>query len=190
MRSALFSANARLNSLCILLRPHPLAHSVLWTNTRFHTSTNRLCSRLYWTHAMATTHPRSRSPSTQPPEKKPRLDGSPIASAETVSIQEAPAAYQTPPNQSKKPSKQNKKNKKNARRLPDPFSSDDILRREVVALLGSDYVQSLADQDLDCDPPFEQSTQLDLTVARISPSTGQCRYSEPLHTNEYPPAFV
>ncbi|RPD70855.1 S-adenosyl-L-methionine-dependent methyltransferase [Lentinus tigrinus ALCF2SS1-7] len=126
---------------------------------------------------MASTHPRSRSSSpataSAHPEKKPRLDISPEP-AEPLEIQDAPADYQAPPSAptSKKNAK-GKKNKRLQRRAPEPFSSDDILTREVIALLGQDYVQSLVDQKLDWDAPFEQFAHLDLTVACISPSTGE-----------------
>ena len=126
--------------------------------------------------SMASTHPRSRSTSptavSAPPEKKPRLDVSP-ESAEPVQIQDAPADYQAPPSAStSKKHAKNKKNKRNQRRVPEPFSSDDILTREVIALLGPDYVQTVVDENLDWDAPVEQFTQLELTVACISPSTG------------------
>ncbi|KAI0691245.1 S-adenosyl-L-methionine-dependent methyltransferase [Cerioporus squamosus] len=123
---------------------------------------------------MASTHPRTRSTSPPaPPEKKPRLDVSPEP-AEPVEIQDAPADAQAPPSAptSKKHAK-NKKNKKHQRRAPEPFSSDDILTHEVISLLGQDYAQTLVDQKLDWDAPFEQFTQLELTVACISPSTGE-----------------
>ena len=132
---------------------------------------------------MSSTHPRSRSatPSgiSPPPVKKQRIDAPPAETAEHVQIQDAPAAYQTepppsdPPTTKGKKATKNKKNKKNARRAPEPFSSDDILTREVIALLGQEYVDNATSQNIDWDAPFEQSTQLELTVSCISPSTGQ-----------------
>ncbi|TFK81679.1 S-adenosyl-L-methionine-dependent methyltransferase [Polyporus arcularius HHB13444] len=119
---------------------------------------------------MASTHPRSRSTTpAAPPEKKPRLEGDP----ETAEP-DAPAEGHAPPSAptSKKHAK-SKKNKRNQRRVPEPFSHDDILTHEVISLLGQDYAQALVDQNLDCDAPFEQFAQLELSVACISPSTGE-----------------
>ncbi|CDO71719.1 hypothetical protein BN946_scf184920.g3 [Trametes cinnabarina] len=119
---------------------------------------------------MASTHPRSRSGSpTQPPEKKPRLDADPA-----VDIQDAPASPDPPSTSNAAPAKQPKKhkNKKNARRAPEPYSHDDILTREVIALLGQENADAAKAQKLDWDPPFEQSQELELTVSCLSPSTG------------------
>ncbi|KAI9068869.1 S-adenosyl-L-methionine-dependent methyltransferase [Trametes sanguinea] len=119
---------------------------------------------------MASTHPRSRSGSpTQPPEKKPRLEPA------SVEIQDAPADYQAPPSAAPTaPAKQPKKhkNKKTARRAPEPYSHDDILLREVIALLGQPYADAAKEQNLDWDAPFQQSQELELTVSCLSPSTG------------------
>ncbi|KAI0638904.1 S-adenosyl-L-methionine-dependent methyltransferase [Trametes polyzona] len=119
---------------------------------------------------MASIHPRSRSGSpSQPPEKKARLESDCV---------DAPAAYQQegkqlpPPSAHKKQPKQ-KKNKKSARRDPEPYSHDDILLREVTALLGQDYALSAKAADLDWSAPFELSHQLELTVSSLSPSTGE-----------------
>ncbi|OSD05724.1 S-adenosyl-L-methionine-dependent methyltransferase [Trametes coccinea BRFM310] len=122
---------------------------------------------------MTSTHPRSRSGSpSQPPEKKPRLE----AADSAVRIQDAPADHQAPPSTGTPtaPAKQPKKhkNKKTARRAPEPYSHDDILLREVIALLGQHYADAAKDQKLDWDAPFEQSQELELTVSCISPSTG------------------
>ena len=130
---------------------------------------------------MATTHshPRSESPTAtlpQPPEKKPRLEDSLANPAQpSVFVQDAAPDADSPaakPSAGNKPSKA-KKNKKTARRVPDPFSHDDILTREVIALLGQDYADLLTSEKADWNAPFEQSTQLELTVSRISPSTGE-----------------
>ncbi|KAI0369877.1 S-adenosyl-L-methionine-dependent methyltransferase [Pilatotrama ljubarskyi] len=123
---------------------------------------------------MASTHPRSRSGSpAQPPEKKkPRLEADGNVPPAEVEIQDAPAVYQAPPSTSKKQPK-NKKNKKNARRAPEPYSHDDILSREVIALLGKHYADAAKADNLDWDAPFEQSQQLELTVSCLSPSTGE-----------------
>ncbi|KAH9850606.1 S-adenosyl-L-methionine-dependent methyltransferase, partial [Lenzites betulinus] len=108
--------------------------------------------------SMASIHPRPRSGSpAQPPEKKPRLDAPAESSA---------------PSPSKKQPKQ-KKQKKTARRAPEPYSHDDILLREVSALLGQEYADAAKAADLDYDAPFDLSQHLDLTVSSISPSTGE-----------------
>ncbi|KAI0324348.1 S-adenosyl-L-methionine-dependent methyltransferase [Cubamyces sp. BRFM 1775] len=117
---------------------------------------------------MASTHPRSRSGTpAEPPEKRLRLDLD-----IPVQPQDAPAAVQAPPSASKKQPKQ-KKNKKNARRVPEPYSHDDILTREVIALLGQEYADAAKAANLDWNAPFEQSQQLELTVSCLSPSTGE-----------------
>lgn len=116
---------------------------------------------------MATVHPRSRSTTpAQPPEKKVKLDA--------VHDEDAPADRQQPPAPSSSSKKQpkHKKNKKIARRAPEPFSHDDILSREVIALLGKDYADEAKAADLDWNSPFELSQHLELTVSVLSPSTG------------------
>ncbi|KAI0757521.1 S-adenosyl-L-methionine-dependent methyltransferase [Daedaleopsis nitida] len=136
---------------------------------------------------MASTHPRSRSSTPSglgpPPEKKQRLDEpSSLEPAEPIPIQDTPADYQLVPDTSdaapvaKKPAKQTnqKKNKKrNVRRAAEPYSGDDILIREVIELLGTDYAREATSNNKDWDAPFEQSTQLELTVSCISPSIGE-----------------
>ncbi|KAI0825299.1 S-adenosyl-L-methionine-dependent methyltransferase [Trametes gibbosa] len=82
------------------------------------------------------------------------------------------AGYQHPPSPSKKQPKQ-KKQRKNTRHAPEPYSHDDILSREVSALLGQEYADAAKAQDLDYAPPFDLTQHLDLTVSAISPSTGE-----------------
>ncbi|KAL1952381.1 hypothetical protein VTO73DRAFT_1530 [Trametes versicolor] len=130
---------------------------------------------------MASTHPRSRSGSpAQPPEKRLRLDASDAIEVDSpVADQQPPpengdalADKPHPPSSSKKQPKKHK-NKKNARRAPEPYSHDDILSREVTALLGQDIADAAKAADLDWSSPFEFSQQLELTVSCISPSTGE-----------------
>ncbi|PIL30797.1 hypothetical protein GSI_06965 [Ganoderma sinense ZZ0214-1] len=123
---------------------------------------------------LATIHPRSRSPSpsSQPPDKKSRLDEPTPGPSESALARDPPTECQEPPSSSKNPQK-HKKKRSPRHRPPEPFSSDDILTREVIALLGNDYVLSLTQQNLDWQSPFDLSTHLDLSVSRISPSTGE-----------------
>ncbi|KAI0665351.1 S-adenosyl-L-methionine-dependent methyltransferase [Trametes maxima] len=102
---------------------------------------------------MASTHPRSGSPAelAPPPEKKLRLDAH----------EDVPQAQVE------------KKNKKKAWCVPEPYSHDDILTREVVALLGQDAVDAATAASLNWDAPFERFQHLELTVASILPSTGK-----------------
>ncbi len=131
---------------------------------------------------MASTHPRSRSGSpAHPPEKRLRLDASDIIEVDSPVVDQQPppenvsedvlADKPHPPSSSKKQPKKHK-NKKNARRAPEPYSHDDILSREVTALLGQDLADAAKAADLDWSSPFEFSQQLELTVSCISPSTG------------------
>ncbi|KAH9927408.1 S-adenosyl-L-methionine-dependent methyltransferase [Epithele typhae] len=135
---------------------------------------------------MASLHPRPRSSSPTsappaPPEKKARLDAEPSASAllatNATSASSLLASTPSDATQSSKDPKKgppkNKKNKKRAHVAPEPFSAEDILNREVVALLGQEYADAANAQEADWDAPFEQSTELELTVACISPSSGQ-----------------
>lgn len=120
---------------------------------------------------MASTHPRSRSGSpAPPPEKRLRLDASEVQQPPPENG-DAPPDKPHPPSSSKKQPKKHK-NKKNARRAPEPYSHDDILSREVTALLGQDLADAAKAADLDWSSPFELSQQLELTVSCISPSTG------------------
>ncbi|KAI0641077.1 S-adenosyl-L-methionine-dependent methyltransferase [Trametes meyenii] len=126
----------------------------------------------------STVHPRARSASpaalSPPPEKKLRLDAHGDTPHAQAAAQVTSAAYQpeSPPSTSKKQPNR-KKNKKKARRVPDPYSHDDILAREVVALLGQEAVDAATTANLDWDAPFERFQQLELTVTSISPSTGK-----------------
>lgn len=137
------------------------------------THTPFICSA----RSMASTHPRSRSGSpAQPPEKRLRLDAGDAIEVDSPVVdqqppEDAPADKPHPPSSSKKQPKKHK-NKKNARRAPEPYSHDDILSREVTALLGQDIADAAKAADLDWSSPFEFSQQLELTVSCISPSTG------------------
>ena len=180
-RSVLAASRARLFlrpaiSLCALryLRlQHPIAliaHSQLSALAQ-----PALSQHSYRHRAMVTSHPRpgSSSPSpalSEPPEKRPRI-GTSQSDSHTADIAHAAVDRQLSKGTGNKPSKP-KKNKKNIRRVPDLFSSEDILTREVIALLGQDYADAAAAENLDWNAPFEQAAELELSVSRVSPSTG------------------
>ena len=101
------------------------------------------------------TRPLAESPeplNTAPPQKKPKLDAT-----------TAPSVKQ---NLKKLSARQRKK--KQREDLPEPCSPDDVLWRDVTALLGKDYVDSVLDDGSDRDSPFEFREEVELEVVALS----------------------
>jgi tRNA (uracil-5-)-methyltransferase len=101
---------------------------------------------------------RSMTPSS-PPAKKARLDGE----SELV-------AAPTPKKQSKQP----KKRKFKRPASPEPGTSEDVILRDVMALLGSEAVQAAKDAGSDYTSPLERGQEIDLVVSELS-SNGMWR---------------
>ena len=70
------------------------------------------------------------------------------------------------PGPSKKASKIAKRKQKHV--LPEPYSSDDVLWRDVVALLGNDTVEHALQQGTEWDPPFDYHHEVEVEVSKLS----------------------
>lgn len=126
-----------------------------------------------------TARSRSVSP-TQQPHKKPRLDeaekSGDVGGAETEGLApDAPAeAMAVEPGSAVKSSKPRGKRggKKDRRKvkhkLPDPYTSEDVVHRDVIALLGQDVVDRLIEEGKDWTTPFQMREEVELTVSALS----------------------
>ncbi|KAI0344007.1 S-adenosyl-L-methionine-dependent methyltransferase [Trametopsis cervina] len=119
----------------------------------------------------ALQHVRSRSPS--PPHKKPRLD-SPKHIEATGGAETEDALLDRPTDamvlQAESSKKQGKKRgaRKPKNKLPEPYSNEDVVHRDVVALLGEDVVNSIMAEGKDWTSPFQMREEVQLTVSALS----------------------
>jgi hypothetical protein len=96
--------------------------------------------------------PDSDGPSSEPLEKKPKLD----LSSGTKKLSKRETA------------RQKRKNPKNV--LPEPYSSEDVLWRDVVSLLGKDVVDETLEAGTEWDSPFEFKQEVEVEVSCLSSS--------------------
>jgi hypothetical protein len=94
--------------------------------------------------------PDSDGPSSEPLEKKPKLD----LSSKKLSKRET--------------ARHKKKNPKNV--LPEPYSSEDVLWHDVVSLLGKVAVDEVLEAGTEWDSPFEFKQEVEVEVSRLSSS--------------------
>lgn len=100
------------------------------------------------------SRPDSEGDSPRPPvEKKLRLDeeASPIRSAAKDEPRKA------------------KKKKKQKRTLPEPYSNEDVLWRDITELLGAAAVDKAIADKKEWDSPFEYREEVQLVVASLTP---------------------
>ena len=105
-------------------------------------------------------------------EKKPRLEvgverfeEQPVASTSTV------AAEQKPVNGGKQSEKKGSKRKKRKHLLPEPYSQEDVLWRDVRDLLGADVVDGIIEEGREWESPFQFGEEVEVEVTAIA-STG------------------
>ena len=128
---------------------------------------------------METLQPRSRSvsPAGQP-HKKPRLDldqKTGVVAAEMM-VLDVPADIMTvqsgPTSQSKQLQGKKRGGKRDKRKikhkLPEPYSPEDVVHRDVISLLGQDVVDRLIEEGKDWTSPFQMREEVELTVSSIS----------------------
>ncbi|CAL1696841.1 unnamed protein product [Somion occarium] len=134
---------------------------------------------------MVQSNTRQRSPSQELShiDKKPRLDVE--TDAQSQASHNAPltdepmkAGESSTPKQNpdqKKPA-QGQKQKKNSKRkkvkhaLPDLCSPEDVISRDVFALLGEETVQKAVEEGLDWNSPFKQKDEVELVVSEMCSS--------------------
>ena len=58
--------------------------------------------------------------------------------------------------------------KKMKHKLPEPYSNEDVVYRDVVALLGQDIVQKIKQEGSDWSSPFKVQDEVELTVSALS----------------------
>lgn len=67
-----------------------------------------------------------------------------------------------------------KAKKKGQHVLPEPYSTDDVLWRDVISVLGQDIVDNIIEEGTEWDSPFEFREEVDVEVHSLS-SNGVCR---------------
>ncbi|EPQ61280.1 S-adenosyl-L-methionine-dependent methyltransferase [Gloeophyllum trabeum ATCC 11539] len=117
--------------------------------------------------AQARSRPRSdRENSLEPAGKKPRLDEDKDIPVELPEVQNA---HPEPPKKlSKKQRGKEKRKNKRKHTLPEPYSPDDVLWRDVVALLGKEPVDDILEAETEWDSPFEFQEEVELVVSSLS----------------------
>jgi tRNA (uracil-5-)-methyltransferase len=108
---------------------------------------------------MADTIPQTRQRSNsdvETPQKKIKLD---------VAIKAAKVAP-----------KSGKKNK-HKNKLPEPYSSEDVMWRDVVDLLGSATIEKAAEEGHDWHSPFEHGEEVQVQITNIAPTGKSCYIS-------------
>ena len=108
-------------------------------------------------------------------EKRPRLDvqvehseEQAIASTSTATTM---TTKQKPANGEKQSKKKASKKKKQKHLLPEPYSHDDVLWRDVHDLLGSEVADGIIEDGKEWESPFQYGEELEVEVSAIS-STG------------------
>lgn len=133
-----------------------------------------------------TLRDRSRSPMDDPAKKKPRLaspeqNESLVKPAPEDLVLDAPleAMHMTSGSgfglttHKKQGNKKSKRKDKNKHKPPEPYSNEDIVHRDVVALLGQDVVDKITEEGNDWATPFSVRDEVELTVFAMS-SSGEC----------------
>ncbi|KAG0703442.1 S-adenosyl-L-methionine-dependent methyltransferase [Suillus ampliporus] len=115
---------------------------------------------------------RVRSPTSDPEdpapsEKKMRLEEH-SRDESNVTKEEPNDSVLATPGSSKKASKLSKKKKKQKHVLPEPYSSGDVLWRDIVALLGNDTVEHALQHGTEWDSPFDHREELEVEVSKLS----------------------
>ena len=100
-----------------------------------------------------------RSISSQPAEKKPRLEDA----TDAISLTSKPFKAKTTSLKHKKKRKQN-------HGLPEPFSPEDVLWRDVEVLLGKDTVAKAIKDGTEWDSPFDFREEAVVEVSTLSSS--------------------
>jgi tRNA (uracil-5-)-methyltransferase len=111
------------------------------------------------------------SGSSSPIGKKPRLELTPSETIDAGSIKQKLTATTSPRKSAKKEARKAKK--KGLHVPPEPYSTDDVLWRDVISVLGQDTVDKAIEEGTECDSPFEFREELELEVHSLS-SNGAC----------------
>lgn len=123
---------------------------------------------------MSDAHPRPPSDSDPDPrpDKKPRLGENPHplqATPPSEPPMQLDAAGPSPSAPQKK--QKTRKRKVNKHQLPEPYSSDDVVSRDALALLGSAAEEDALSAETEWSAPFEVKEEVELVVSCLS-STG------------------
>ena len=109
-------------------------------------------------------------------EKKPRLgvdvgrsEDQPVASTSTVAA--TASTKQKSADGGKQSKKKASKRKKQKHLLPEPYSNEDVLWRDVRGLLGAEAVDGIIKEGREWDSPFQYGEEVEVEVTAIS-STG------------------
>lgn len=104
-------------------------------------------------------------------EKKPRLDVELKPSEEQPVASTSTAAKSSQPTVGKRSKKKGSKRKKQKRHLPEPYSHEDVLWRDVRNLLGASIADGIIQEGNEWESPFQYGEELEVEVSAIS-STG------------------
>jgi hypothetical protein len=104
------------------------------------------------------SQPDSELISSQPIEKKPRLDNM---------VDTSPSMAAHKPSKGKKYSAKQKK-RKQEHTLPEPYSSQDVLWRDIESVLGKEAVGKAIEDGIEWDSPFEFRQEVEIKVASLS----------------------
>ena len=99
-------------------------------------------------------------------DKKPRLDSLDIKEQHVGPTSIPPP--ETQPSGKRRSAKRETKKKKE--HLPEPYSIEDVITRDVVALLGERTVQGIIDEGKEHSAPFTFKQEVDLIVTELSSS--------------------
>jgi tRNA (uracil-5-)-methyltransferase len=116
------------------------------------------------------TRPKPGSGSSSPIGKKPRLE-TPSEAIALDRIKDHLVSSTTPKKSAKKEARKAKK--KGLHIPPEPYSTEDVLWRDVASILGQDVVDKAVEDGTEWESPFEFREEVDLTVHSIS-SNGTC----------------
>ena len=105
------------------------------------------------------------SRSSSPTGKKPRLE-TPSEAATANRIKERLSAGSIPKKSAKKEAR--KARKKGLHVLPEPYSTEDVLWRDVASVLGHAVVDKAIDEGTEWESPFAFKEEVELTVRSLS----------------------
>lgn len=117
---------------------------------------------------------RSQPDSGSPPPigKKPRLE-TPSKVVDAGSTKQTLVTTTSPQKVAKKEARKAKK--KGLQVPPEPYSTDDVLWRDVISVLGQDVIDKAIEEGTEWDSPFEFREEVELEVRSLS-SNGLCSY--------------
>ncbi|KAI0704326.1 S-adenosyl-L-methionine-dependent methyltransferase [Cytidiella melzeri] len=88
------------------------------------------------------------------------------APADATTVEPDSVSHPSKPQRRKRGGRKDKRKVKH--KLPEPYSSEDVVHRDVIALLGKDLVDNLIEEGKDWTSPFGMKEEVELTVSSLS----------------------